>query len=376
MNANLQPDIPQTSRFWSLDIIKGISILAIIAFHVLPANSEPSLIDSSITWINWLRYGGTLGVSVFFVLSGFGIHYSQAKKLINDAEFQPIWSKFIFRRLQRLYPAYLGAILLSLVINSSWGLIRQHNIFAYLPESWDIIAHLLFLHTLSPKTFFGIIPALWFVGTLVQLYLLYPIFYKLAKLWGINRALLVVLLFTLISRLISQYFTGDLIDQDLRSVLWFNSPQRWFEWCMGAWVAQQVAQKKNFPVNYISLYCLLILIWLVLGSSANLVYEPVLGCLIGLMIWSLVIKEIDISYSKWWSIILLLGKVSYPVYLLHQIFIPYIRSALSHSTSNVFNTFSLLLMLVLMITLPVSILFHHFLEVSPTNTKPKYDSRN
>jgi peptidoglycan/LPS O-acetylase OafA/YrhL len=376
MNANLQPDIPQTSRFWSLDIIKGISILAIIAFHVLPANSEPSLIDSSITWINWLRYGGTLGVSIFFVLSGFGIHYSQAKKLINDAEFQPIWSKFIFRRLQRLYPAYLGAILLSLVINSSWGLIRQHNIFAYLPKSWDIIAHLLFLHTLSPKTFFGIIPALWFVGTLVQLYLLYPIFYKLAKRWGINRALLVVLLFTLISRLISQYFTSDSIDQDLRSVFWCNAPQRWFEWCMGAWVAQQVTQKKNFPVNYILLYCLLILIWLVLGSSANLVYEPVLGCLIGLMIWSLVIKEINISYSKWWSIISLVGKVSYPVYLLHQIFIPYIRSALSHSTSNVFNTFSLLLMLVLMITLPISILFHHFLEVSPTNTKPKYDSRN
>jgi peptidoglycan/LPS O-acetylase OafA/YrhL len=376
MNANLQPDIPQASRFWSLDIIKGISILAIIAFHVLPANSEPSLIDSSITWINWLRYGGTLGVSIFFVLSGFGIHYSQAKKLINDAEFQPIWSKFIFRRLQRLYPAYLGAILLSLVINSSWGLIRQHNIFAYLPKSWDIIAHLLFLHTLSPKTFFGIIPALWFVGTLVQLYLLYPIFYKLAKRWGINRALLVVLLFTLISRLISQYFTSDSIDQDLRSVFWCNAPQRWFEWCMGAWVAQQVTQKKNFPVNYILLYCLLILIWLVLGSSANLVYEPVLGCLIGLMIWSLVIKEINISYSKWWSIISLVGKVSYPVYLLHQIFIPYIRSALSHSTSNVFNTFSLLLMLVLMITLPISILFHHFLEVSPTNTKPKYDSRN
>ncbi|MDB9446466.1 acyltransferase family protein [Anabaena sp. CS-542/02] len=375
MNANLQPDIPQTSRFWSLDIIKGISILAIIAFHVLPANSEPSLIDSSITWINWLRYGGTLGVSIFFVLSGFGIHYSQAKKLINDAEFQPIWSKFIFRRLQRLYPAYLGAILLSLVINSAWGLIRQQNIFAYLPPIWDIIAHLLFLHTLSPKTFFGIIPALWFVGTLVQLYLLYPIFYKLAQLWGINRALLVVILFTLISRLISQYFTDDLIDQDLRSVLWFNSPQRWFEWCMGAWVAQKVAQKNYFPVNYISLYCLLVLIWLPLGSSGNLVYEPVLGCLIGLMIWSLVIKEINISYS-WWSIIFLLGKLSYPVYLLHQIFIPYIRSALTPSPFNTFSTFFLLLFLVLMVTVPISLIFNHFLEIPPTNTKPKYDSRN
>jgi peptidoglycan/LPS O-acetylase OafA/YrhL len=367
MNANFKTDVLQTSRFWTLDIIKGISVLAVVIFHVLPdVNSENNLIDSSNIWINYLRYGGTLGVSIFFVLSGFGIHYSQARRQVSEPNFQPIWSKFILRRLQRLYPAYLGAILLSLVINSAWGLIRQQNIFAYLPPIWDIIVHLLFLHTLSPETFFGIIPALWFVGTLVQLYLLYPIFYKLAQLWGINRALLVVILLTLITRLISQYFTSDVIDQDLRSVLWFNSPQRWFEWCMGAWVAQQVAQKKNLPVNYISLYCLLVLIWLPLGSTANLVYEPVLGCLIGLMIWSLVIKEINISYSKWWYPIFLLGKVSYPVYLLHQIFIPYIRSALSHST---FNTFALLLLFVLMITLPISILFHHFLEVSPPNYK-------
>lgn len=226
------------------------------------------------------------------------------------------------------------------------------------------------------KTFFGVIPALWFVGTLVQLYLLYPIFYKLAKVWGISRALLAVILLTLISRLISQYFSFESIGYELRSVLWFNSPQRWFEWCMGAWVAQQVAQKTHFPLNSISLYCLLTLIWLRLGSSVNLVYEPVLGCLIGLMIWSLVIKETYISYSKWWYPILVLGKVSYPVYLLHQIFIPYIRSVLSHSRFNTLSTFLLLLLLVVIVTLPISLLFNHFLELSPAKKKPKYDSIN
>lgn len=91
INPNLKTDVPQTSRFWTLDIIKGISVLAVIIFHVLPdVNSESNLTDSSILWINSLRYGGTLGVSIFFVLSGFGIHYSQAKQQIGDPKFQPI----------------------------------------------------------------------------------------------------------------------------------------------------------------------------------------------------------------------------------------------------------------------------------------------
>jgi hypothetical protein len=34
------------------------------------------------------------------------------------------------------------------------------------------------------------------------------------------------------------------------------------------------------------------------------------------------------------------------------------------------------LFLVLMVTVPISLIFNHFLEIPPTNTKPKYDSRN
>jgi peptidoglycan/LPS O-acetylase OafA/YrhL len=241
-----------------------------------------------------------------------------------------------------------------------------------LPQTENIIAHLLLIHTFSPETFFGIIPALWFVGTLVQLYLLYPIFYKLAKLWGSSRALLLVILLTLIFRSISHYFTFESIDPNLKAVLWYNSPQRWFEWCMGAWVAQQIALKTYFWLNSVWLYCLLILLWLPLGSSVNLVYEPLLGCLIGLMIWSLVIKENNISYNSGWYPVLFSGKVSYPIYLLHQIFIPYIKSALSPSPFNLFITFLLVLVLVIAITLPIAILIHQFLELLffNTNTKP------
>ncbi len=167
----------QASRFWILDIIRGLAILAVVCFHVgVPTDAQSGF---SNIWSKWLAYGGTLGVSIFFVLSGFSIHLSQARKALGEKNYRLDWGKFFRRRLTRLYPAYLGAIFLAITINFIWALIRDRNPFAYVPTIWDFLSHLLLIHTLSPETFFGIIPALWFIGVQVHIYLLYPIFWWL-----------------------------------------------------------------------------------------------------------------------------------------------------------------------------------------------------
>lgn len=354
------PQSSPTVRFWVLDILRGVAILAVICFHILPLQQTPP--DSSYIWVSGFRYGGTFGVTVFFVLSGFSIHLSQLRKHEPANHCRPDWKDFFVRRLRRLYPAYLGAICLAMALNSAWALIRGRDLLSHLPSIADVLSHLLLAHTLNPETFMGIIPALWFVGVLAHMYLLYPFFYWLVRRWGISRATWVVLCVTMGTRFLAQYL-GSLSMQGLafQDVLWMNAPQRWFEWCFGAWIAHRVSNNRLPDPAMLWVSLLLSIVWLVIGKSVRVVYEPVLGLLVGCSIWSMIANQTHSKPAKMWHPLLLLGKISYPIYLLHQIFVPYVNSAFDQMNVNAVTLFILTSAIVLLVTLPVSVLFDKFL---------------
>ena len=366
----------QTSRFWSLDIIRGLAVLAVVCFHVLPSfEADAHLTDASTVWVSWLKYGGSLGVSIFFVLSGFSIHLSQARKLAATENTRQSWGKFFQRRIWRLYPAYLGAIGLAIALNVTWALIRGRNPSLLLPSAWDFLSHLLLLHTLHPDTFFGIVPAFWFIGVQVHFYLLYPLFCWLIQSWTIHRALLIVLLCTLAFRVLSQSIVlPPTARPEFELVLWMNAPQRWFEWCFGAWVAHQVAQGIRLRLKYGWSVFFLIILWISIGSTVKVIYEPLLGSLVGFLIWCIVTNENRLQPHYILRPILYLGKISYSVYLLHQIFVPYFRSTITPDLFNVAGLFAVILGLVLLITLPLASCFHHWLELPFPKLKQKPQS--
>jgi peptidoglycan/LPS O-acetylase OafA/YrhL len=363
----------QASRFWSLDAIRGLAVLAVVCFHVLPSfESNTHLTDLSTVWVSWLKYGGSLGVSTFFVLSGFSIHLSQGRKLATKETTRLSWGKFFQRRIWRLYPAYLGALSLAIALNVTWALIRGRNPSLLLPSTWDFLSHLLLLHTLHPDTFFGIVPAFWFIGVQVHFYLLYPLFCCLIQRWTINRALLIVLLCTLAFRVLSQSIVlPPTAHPEFELVLWMNAPQRWFEWCFGAWVAHQGAQGIRLHIKYGWAIFFLIIFWISTGSTVKVIYEPILASLVGFLIWCLVTNENRLQPHTVLRPILYLGQISYPVYLLHQIFVPYIRSAIPSNLFNAAGLFVVILGLVMAVTLPLAACFHHWLELPFSKLKPK-----
>ncbi|MEO8891001.1 MAG: acyltransferase [Coleofasciculaceae cyanobacterium] len=373
MSSLFSTPTAQTHRFWTLDAIRGLAVLAVVCFHVLPSfEGNTHLPDSSTVWISWLQPGGVLGVSIFFVLSGFSIHLSQARKAGNQRNNCHSWSKFFWRRILRLYPAYLGAIAVAVGLNVTWALIKGRNPWLFLPSIWDVLSHLLLLHTLSPDTFFGIIPALWFIGVQVHFYLLYPLFCWLIQRWNIDRALLIVLVCTLAFRLLSQsLILTSTAHPQFELVLWMNAPQRWFEWCFGAWIAHQVAQGRRLHFKYVWVIFFLIIFWISTGSNVKVLYEPILGGLVGFLIWCIVTHENRLQTHSVWRPILYLGQISYPVYLLHQIFVPYIKSAIPPNLLNMAGLFVVTLGLVMVITLPLSTCFHYWLELPFSKLKLK-----
>ena len=85
-----------TGRFDYLDGIRAVAIGAVLALH----------------WVSWyvpLFHGGSIGVDVFFVLSGFIITTMLWRTPHG-------WGAFFRRRLVRLYPALIGLVLGSVVL--------------------------------------------------------------------------------------------------------------------------------------------------------------------------------------------------------------------------------------------------------------------
>lgn len=143
-------------RLTAIDGLRGYAILAVTVFHLwffglskLPVSVFGLRLDRLFEW-------GANGVGLFFALSGFCLYYPIARGR------QAAWVNFYQRRVARIMPAYLVALLaLSLVHHQS---------------TWvGIWRHLLFVHTFSQPHIFSVVGVAWSLGTEVQFYLLFPL---------------------------------------------------------------------------------------------------------------------------------------------------------------------------------------------------------
>lgn len=86
-----------TARLDHLDGIRAVAIGAVLALH----------------WASWyvpLFHGGSVGVDVFLVLSGFIVTTLLWRSRDAGAPWHRTWGRFLGRRVVRLYPALLGLV--------------------------------------------------------------------------------------------------------------------------------------------------------------------------------------------------------------------------------------------------------------------------
>lgn len=96
----------------ALTTLRGVAALLVVVHHMGLLMLQP--LRQTIAAMP-LEKCGLLGMSVFFVLSGFVIHYNYADRLASDRERGVMM--FLFARLARLYPLYLPLILANYVVN-------------------------------------------------------------------------------------------------------------------------------------------------------------------------------------------------------------------------------------------------------------------
>jgi peptidoglycan/LPS O-acetylase OafA/YrhL len=132
---------------------------------------------------------GYIGVFLFFVISGFCIHLQWARGKAAGIEPEIQFGGFWKRRIRRLYPPYIIALLLFLLLTASTiGLNLTHFFF------YDLVMHLLMLHNLDPHTCYTINGVFWTLAIEEQLYLAYFLLLFIRVRWGWGVTLAVCLL--------------------------------------------------------------------------------------------------------------------------------------------------------------------------------------
>ncbi|WP_229639540.1 acyltransferase family protein [Waterburya agarophytonicola] len=187
----------------SLDALRGILAVYVLLGHcrwlLWAGNNEWNKIDRSwwsdilATASASLRYGHEV-VMIFFALSGFFIHLRISKQLAEKNSFSFDLTRFFKRRLHRLVPPYIFALILTLIVDligyylyptlyhAATGDILLDTNFIRKDFSLTSIIPALFLLPSSLGKDFGTNGPFWSLGYEFVYYLLYPLWLMVRRL--------------------------------------------------------------------------------------------------------------------------------------------------------------------------------------------------
>ncbi|MFD1818848.1 Peptidoglycan/LPS O-acetylase OafA/YrhL, contains acyltransferase and SGNH-hydrolase domains [Pseudarcicella hirudinis] len=121
----------------SIQLLRGIAAIVVVIYHisVFTKNSY-----SQFFYHNYFSIGFA-GVDLFFVISGFIIHYTSQKYLNNPARFK----EYLKKRFVRIYPIYwvtLGALVVVSIVLTDFLGIKLHT---ELPDTFSSAVRTMFL---------------------------------------------------------------------------------------------------------------------------------------------------------------------------------------------------------------------------------------
>lgn len=275
---------------------------------------------------------GYIGVFLFFVISGFCIHLQWAKAKAGGTQPDIRFGTFWKRRIRRLYPPYLIALLIFLLMTAATVGLKFTNFFFY-----DIGMHVLMLHNLDPHTCYTINGVFWTLAIEEQLYLAYFLLLFIRIRWGWAVTLTVCLLARI----------GWMV---LSHVVWLKTgfgipvPEaaavHWFTWALGAVGVEVMFGLIRLPGWSRDLRLAAVLI---AGASALSSYLPLIpkDTLVHNVSWFLihpvwglgffiVVNRMVLAEHSWLrqaklpslvSLFSTLGIFSYSIYLTHELVI-------------------------------------------------------
>lgn len=228
-----------------IDFVKALAIIMVVAFHSFGQLSGWHLKVVYSDWflgflgqlsvLNILKFIEAyfyLGVNIFVITSGFGLYYSYLK---GGAVFNFV--AFLKKRVFKLIPAAIFATILVFFFKGfflgTWATSNWYlNLFPFMAG----------LNLFSDNWFFPPIDGeMWFLGLIIQLYLLFPILIWLHKKVGKKWLLAILFTVSVLFRIIYYIYFKDSIS----SMSYGFSLGRIFEFGFGMMVAADLFENKK-----------------------------------------------------------------------------------------------------------------------------------
>ena len=302
-------------RIEGLDGLRTLAIVGVTLFHMFP-EAVP---------------GGYMGVSLFFVLSGYLLAYTCSRQL---AQGSFSVAGYFWRRIKRIYPSLLLVLLVStgayyLLVPDVVAAVRPEVVSVLLGYNnwWQIAQNADYFTRLintSPFTH------LWFMGIELQYYLLWPVlffFYAvLQSFFGTRAALLFMAFFGLASACVMplSYVPGDDVTR-----LYYGTDMRIYALLFGAVMGLQRAEagphvmksellRKISCAAFVGMLAITIIAYFTLDGQNPLVYQG--GMLAMTLLFCLLLRLtedrglpfgalLDMQGFRW------IGKRSYGIFL-------------------------------------------------------------
>lgn len=256
----IKPNVAVTSEprsFVVLDTFRGLAAFYVLLFHASAfLGPRREMLGGVLTW-------GVEVVLFFFVLSGFCIHFSQARALSRSPDAVLDVKRFARRRFWRIYPPFLGAICLTFAVDHI-GLWLNPSFYADLHISlgqvsrtatWSgstLVGNLLCFQPGVPT--YGSNGPLWSLGYEAIFYAVYPAYFQLSKRLGPVWTLVTALGASAASLIIFKVLGP-------RWVVPFGVLSAWGIWAMGGTLAEIAAKRLVIKVRWPVLAAGLILLF-------------------------------------------------------------------------------------------------------------------
>lgn len=301
----------------AIDAFRGIAALTVAAYHT-----------REITWVGvrdlWHTHGltgspgeilgyltfplvwGGIGVPVFFVLSGYCIHRSQAFARALTGSYNLSTVNFLARRFFRIYPVLFGALLVTCTCDYAG---RYYAPNAYHDADNSALAFLINLASLQGVAgpTYGTNGALWTLSLEVQFYLLYPLLLVVMSRFGRAAALQFLIGLGVVS-----YFVLERPGYTLFSSYYVS-------WYLGVMVADNEAAGSDASRLHVGFYLsssLLLTAGCVLYFSNPYGASQVWAVAFALFLYEFLRSKAEIN-GRFASVLCWLGGFSFSLYIIH-----------------------------------------------------------
>jgi peptidoglycan/LPS O-acetylase OafA/YrhL len=349
-----------------LTSLRFLFAFMVFASHLSFLNTSESNI---LRWIyNSVFYEGYIGVSFFFILSGFILAYNYQDGILQNQKSK---KTFYQARFARIYPLHILTLIMSIPLT--------YSVFIQNKSLWfsQALTNLTLTQSYIPKNnlYFSFNAPSWSISDEMFFYLVFPFLIILIPKIRDYKNILIFLIITIIPLL-----TLIIPENYYHQIFYINPFTRVVDFIIGIFIFNiyQTFTRKKRSINYnyleISAILLLLVFFLFHQSIAPVArYSFYYWIPMGYLIFSFSFQKGSISKFLSRKTLIHLGEISFGFYMFHQLVLRYfsiINSKILHIENDI---------LIVIITFTISLVVSHYsfiLFETPMNKYIKNTLRN